>query len=321
LDGVPFDLPGVMRMYEKIVVVTRKTRLEELVERFNTAGQAKFYIEHSGGDFSQYTAEDSAYRRSLEELHRSLEVGLKLQWIDRSLAPTFLFTEHDVVVTVGQDGLVANTAKYAGSQPLVAVNPDRDRIDGILLPFTPRTVRGALEKVLEGQARFREVTMAEVVLIDGQKLLAFNDLFIGASSHVSARYWMQWNGRGESQSSSGVIVSTGAGSTGWLSSLFTMASGITEFLGGNAGRGWSIPWEDPRLVFAVREPFISRHSKADIVAGMVEPGQDLLLESLMPSGGVIFSDGIEADFLAFNAGAAAHVRAAPQRARLVAAHE
>ena len=56
-------------MFEKIVVVTRKTRLEELVERFNSRGQAKFYIEHAGGDFSDYVREDEAYRRALEQLH------------------------------------------------------------------------------------------------------------------------------------------------------------------------------------------------------------------------------------------------------------
>ncbi len=41
-----------------------------------------------------------------------------------------------------------------------------------------------------------------------------------------------------------------------------------------------------------------------------------VIESLMPSGGVIFSDGVEADFLAFNAGAIATVRASERRARL-----
>ena len=39
-------------MYKKLVIVTRKTRLQELVERFNTRSQAKFYIEHAGGDFT-----------------------------------------------------------------------------------------------------------------------------------------------------------------------------------------------------------------------------------------------------------------------------
>src|SRR5580658_3342655 len=99
-------------MFDKIVVVTRKTRLTELIERFNTREQAKFYIEHAGGDFGEYLREDDAYRRSLEALRRSLEgLKLKLQLVDRSLVPTFFFAESDLVVTVGQDGLVANTAR------------------------------------------------------------------------------------------------------------------------------------------------------------------------------------------------------------------
>jgi hypothetical protein len=78
-----------------------------------------------------------------------------------------------------------------------------------------------------------------------------------------------------------------------------------------------MPWEDRRLVYVVREPFVSRHSQAGIVAGMLESGQELVLESLMPSGGAVFSDGMESDFLQFNSGAIATVRAADQRARLV----
>ena len=38
----------------------------------------------------------------------------------------------------------------------------------------------------------------------------------------------------------------------------------------------------------------------------------------MPSGGVIFSDGMESDFLDFNSGTVGRVRAASQRAVLVA---
>ncbi|HEV3037762.1 MAG TPA: hypothetical protein VHA33_08260 [Candidatus Angelobacter sp.] len=76
-------------------------------------------------------------------------------------------------------------------------------------------------------------------------------------------------------------------------------------------------WEDDRLIYVVREPFVSRHSQAGIVAGMLESGRELLLESLMPSGGAVFSDGVEADYLQFNSGATAKVRAAEQRARLV----
>ena len=304
-------------MLEKIVVITRKTRLQELVERFNTLSQARFYIEHAGGDFAEYIAEDDAYKRSLDQVRKSLDFELKMQFVDREFLPTFLFAKEDVVLTLGQDGLVANTAKYVKGQPIVAVNPDPQRFDGVLLPFFAGEARGAVSLVLEGKARFREVTMAEATLNDGQRMTAFNDLFVGARSHISARYTIRVGLHAEAQSSSGILVSTGAGSTGWLSSVFNMAKGIAEFSGGQPGRELRMGWEDSRLVFVVREPFASRHSSATIVAGMITERDELVIESVMPSGGCIFSDGIESDFLEFNSGSIAQVRAAAHGARLV----
>lgn len=304
-------------MYDKIVVVTRKTRLQELIERFNTKSQAKFYIEHSGGDFADYLLEDDTYLKSLDEILRSLTFGLKVQVVDRMMIPTFLFTEQDLLVTIGQDGLVANCAKYALGCPVVAVNPDPNRFDGILLPFHPKDIRKVVESVLKNTAHYRDVTLALASLNDGQKLLAFNDLFIGIRTHLSARYIIKLNGASEPHSSSGIIVSTGAGATGWLSSVLNMAIGISSFLGGSKGNPISLNWEDRKLIFAVREPFLSKYSKGDIVAGIIEEGKELILESLMPREGVIFSDGIEADYISFNSGGTAKIGVAPEKARLV----
>ncbi len=306
-------------MFEKLVLVTRRTRLDELIARFNTRAQAKFYIEHSGGDFGDYEREHDAYARARDEVWDAMDLGIPRQQVDRSLVPTFLFGTHDVIVTLGQDGLVANTAKYAGARPIVGVNPDPPRFDGVLLPFLPVQSRAAIGRVLEGKARLRAVTLAEATLADGQRLLAFNDLFIGARTHVSARYRIRAASGMEAQSSSGVLISTGAGSTGWLSSVFNMAAGISTFSGGRRGTPVRLDWEDPRLVFVVREPFTSRHSASEIVAGWVAEEEPLILESLMPSGGVIFSDGVEADFLRFDAGAVARIGVARERASLVAA--
>jgi NAD kinase len=303
--------------FDKIVLVTRKTRLAELIERFNTLAQAKFYIEHAGGNFKEYQLEDEAYRQSADVVRRSIELGLKVQEIDRALVPTFTFLPEDLVVALGQDGLVANTAKYVGRQPVIAINPDPERFDGILLPFLPGQTGRVLEEVISGKCRMRSVTLAEACLNDGQHLLAFNDLFVGAQTHVSARYRIRWAKSEEPQSSSGVLVSTGAGSTGWVSSVFNMASGVAALTGGHAVKPMRLDWEDRRLLFVVREPFISRHSKAGIVAGIVEHQQALELESLMPSGGVIFSDGVEADFMQFNSGSSVIVRAAAGTAQLV----
>ena len=306
-------------MFEKIVLVTRKTRLDGLVERFNTLAQARFYIEHAGGDFAAYVAEHDAYQRSLEVARRAVETGLKVQVMDRALVPTYLFAAGDLIVTLGQDGLVANTAKYVGGQPIIAVNPDRERFDGVLLPFAPEELRAQVDRPVAGTARVRAVTMAEARLADGQRLLGFNDLFIGARTHVSARYSIRFGGRAEQQSSSGIIVSTGAGSTGWLSSIFHVAGGSVACRGGGPGAPLRMGGEEQRLLFVVREPFVSRHSGASIVAGAVGPEAGLELESQMPAGGVIFSDGMEADYLDFNSGAVARVGIAPERANLVAA--
>jgi len=211
-------------MFKKLVIVTRKTRLQEQIERFNTRSQTKFYIEHAGGDFGDYEREADAYQLALSLLQANLDFGLPQQLLDRSLVPKFEFREEDVIVVLGQDGLVANTAKYVCSQPIVAVNPEPTRFDGVLLPFQAGEAKTAVAKVIDGKAAIREVTLAEVELSDSQRLLASNDFFIGARSHFSAQYRIEHKKRSEIQSSSGVLVSTGAGSssTGWMSSVFNM---------------------------------------------------------------------------------------------------
>jgi NAD kinase len=310
-------------MFEKVVVVTRKTRLEELIERFNSREQARFYIEHMGANFADYEREHETYQRALHGLRQLLAGlrGLKTQFIERSFLPNFLFTEKDIVVTIGQDGLVVNTAKYLREQPVVGVNPDPARFDGVLLPFRVQHVPQAIADLLAGRGHIRAITMAEAALNDGQTILAFNDLFIGVQTHTSARYRITLGQRTEYHSSSGLIVSTGAGSTGWLSSMFAMAAGVTRFAtGANASLDparFRFDWEEPRLLFVVREPFVSRTTQAGIVAGVLPAGETLILESGIPDHGVIFSDGVEADYLAFNAGAIASIRVAARKTHLV----
>jgi NAD kinase len=308
---------------DKIVVVTRKTRLEELIERFNTRKQAKFYIEHMGLDFTEYDQEHDIYIEAVRRLRHDLEgLGRKVQQIDWAFLPTFQFTPTDMVVTVGRDGLVVNTAKYLDGQAIVAINPDPTRNDGILLPFAPATALAGIVRVLENRARCHQITMAEVRLNDGQTLLAFNDFYLGRRTHISSRYSLTWEEQTEEQSSSGILVSTGVGSTGWLSSTQNMAAAVARML--LKDKAPTLPslrlsWEDPRLAFVVREPFRSRTTDVRLTAGLVEAGDELRIESHMPDGGVIFSDGVEADTLAFNAGTVAVIRAADRKTLLVAA--
>lgn len=300
--------------YEKLVIVTRATRLDGMVKRFNTVSQAKFYNKQAGVDFDDYQNEHDAYQRALDIVRRESSFGLKTHFLDRELVPTYLFAPTDIVIALGQDGLVANTAKYIGQQPLIGVNPEPARFDGVLLPFTVDRLAHAVHTVLAGRANIRQVTLAEAVLNDGQRLLAFNDLFIGARTHVSARYKITYGERTENQSSSGVLVATGAGSTGWLSSMYNMAEGLTS---GSHGGSVAFSWESRDLFFVVREPFASKHSQIGIAGGPIQQGGALRIESSMAQGGAIFSDGVEAHFLNFNSGSIATIRAAQERAHLV----
>lgn len=303
---------------ENAIVIVNKTRLEQLIERFNTKAQAKFYIEHSGGDFADYELEHSNFKRSLEKVQLTLSNHIKHKVVERKYLPNFLFSEKDIAIVVGQDGLVANTAKYVNGLPILAVNPDIERFDGVLLPFNPDDFEIGLLNVLENRAIFKKVTMAEAQMNDGQKLLAFNDFFIGPSSHISARYRIEHKDKSENHSSSGIIVSTGAGSTGWLSSLINMTNGITStFDKGNKGLRMNMKWEDNKLVFIVREPFQSKYSEISLTAGLITQEFKLRIESFMPSSGVIFSDGIESDFLNFNSGSIVEIGIAKQKAMII----
>lgn len=302
---------------EYAIVIKNKTRLEALIERFNTAAQARFYIERAGGDFAEYEQEHERFQAALSLVQRQLAGFIKNKVVERSFLPAFIFADNQVVVVVGQDGLVANAAKYVGQRPIVAVNPDPERYDGQLLPFRPADCQRAVRQVVAGQPHLRTVGLAEARLRDGQRLLAFNDLFIGAASHVSARYNLSHEDRTEEHSSSGIIVSTPAGSTGWLSSVFNMTTGVEAFAGRPDYADQPPQPTEGQLLFVVREPFRSRRTQCELVAGWVDAQAPLVVESRMPSGGVIFSDGIETDFLHFNAGSVATIGPAPEQVRLV----
>jgi len=310
----------------KIVLVTRPTRLAELVIRFNTVSQARFYVEHQGADFSDYLREDETYHRALTGAEEILGQMGRVQIVDRGFLPNFVFAPEDTVVTLGQDGLVANTLKYLNGQPVVGVNPDPERWDGRLLPFRVGDLAKLMPEVILRKRNTHSVTMAKAALNNGQTMYAVNDLFIGPKTHTSARYFIRHGKTGEAQSSSGVIVSTGMGATGWLKSLLTGAGAIAS-VAGNRGKNepagcyeravTGFKWESDYLYFTVREPFPTRTTGSSLVFGRVTKETPLILESQMAEHGVIFSDGIENDFLEFNSGTKANIGIAEQQGVLV----
>ncbi|MDE6566818.1 MAG: sugar kinase [Lachnospiraceae bacterium] len=305
------------RGMHKIVIVSRKTRLQELVHQYNTVEQAKFYIEHMGVDFSDYIVEDRQYHQVLELVRDTAEHFARVQEIERQFVPNMIFGKQDIVIAVGQDGLVANVMKYLDGQPLLGINPDTARWEGVLLPFEARQLKEILPKVIQRKHQERQITMAEAVAKDGQSMLAVNDLFVGCRTHTSARYDIMWNGEQENQSSSGIIISTGLGATGWYQSVMAQAKRMTELFGCGKIVDKPLAWDDSRLTFVVREPYPSRTTQVGIVFGKIEAEDEFRVISKMPENGVIFSDGIEEDAISFRAGTEIAVRIAKRKGKLV----
>ena len=343
-------------MYKKlpiIAVVTQQTRLEGLKQRWVTDSNVDFLMDQAAdhevhrqrkrnqslqqeqslptevydamvaeaalalADVGELQDEDTTYQDQLDQLLHDIDVGFPIRRVEDEFVPNFDFERCVLVVVVGRDGLVANAAKYVKHVPILGINPDPTRNDGILLPFAAANARSSVQKALRQALPTREVTLAEVNTNDGQQMLAFNDFFVGCSGHQSARYTIELNLKTESQSSSGLIVSTGAGSTGWMSSVFNMAERWADQHGQSAIVRPKLNWESRELLWAVREPFISCNSSADMIGGLLSSNEELVVGSQIPENGVIFSDGVQSDYIEFNSGSIARFGVSQQRAVLL----
>jgi NAD kinase len=291
----------------RVVVVTRATDYEALLVRHATREQARFFLETRGQDLEAVEATHRRFHEALAIVLSTIPAKWRRARVDRADLSRFLFEPDDVVVALGQDGLVANLAKYLDGQPVVGLNPDPARYEGILVPHPPEQTGVLIHAAAEDEIASEGRTMVEARLDDGQRLLALNEVFAGHLSHQSARYRIRWRRRTERHSSSGVIVTTGTGATGWARSIARQRREPPPLPGPT----------DPALAFFVREPFPSVATEAGLDAGVVRAGESLEIVSEMNEGGVLFGDGIEADRLAFGWGVRARISVSEVRLRLV----
>ncbi len=293
----------------RIVVVTRKSLLTLLLERHGTLGQAEFYLRSRGETIEPYVQAHERVEAALRSLSSCMPADQRRTSVDRDTLDRFLFASDDVVFIVGQDGLVPNVAKYLRGQPVVGVNPDPERYDGVLCRHGVGDVPAILRWMAAPSDRFslERRAMALAVREDGQRLLALNEVFVGHRTHQSARYRLACGPRQERQSSSGVICSTGTGATGW-------ARSIAEQRG--IERPLPTP-QTPALAWFVREPFPSVSTSTSLNFGLIEDPESLRLSSEMSDSGVAFADGIESDHLEFVSGQQIVIRVAPQTLNLI----
>jgi NAD kinase len=304
----------------KVVLIKKATRLDQLIARFNSVQQVKFYIEHIGGNFADYENEHSAYQKSLERVILLIEKTARIHVIDWLQLPNYQFNPDDVIATIGQDGLVVNALKYLDDQYVIGFNSDKSRWDGTLAQFSPNEAYVMIEKCLQDDVETKHITKGVVTLSDNQKLYAVNDFFIGVADHASARYQISYQEKQEMHSSSGVLVSTPLGRSAWMKSVISGAKGIMNGIQKtniNLIEKNQEDWSNDYLYFAVREPFPSVSSENNLVFGKISGKDEFSIESKMGENGIIFSDGIQSDFLGFNYSVKAAFSIAEKKGRIV----
>jgi hypothetical protein len=286
---------------ERIVLVWKTTRLAQLELLYHTVGSAGFALESCGQSIAPYVSEDGTYQAAIDQIKRQIPSDIPITTVERDELPNFLFRPSDLIIVCGPDGLFANLAQYVDTQPILSVNPDPKAVAGVLMLFRPDEVRHQVERVQMGKHKLQKLPFAKGSFEDGRVIWAINDIFVGRLDHVSARYQLEFARGSEQQSSSGIIVSTGVGSTGWMRSIVAMLNGIMGEV--VVSRLDNLPGPDKQeLVFTVREPFPSPSTGSSIVTGRVVPGRPLVVTSCMPTGGFVFSDGMIDRALEWNAG-------------------
>jgi NAD kinase len=292
----------------RVVIVSRLTEYAGLLARHATREQAKFFLETRERSIDEVEARDHAQQAALTTVSAAIPAEWRRARVERGDLDRFLFEPVDIVVTVGQSGLVANVAKYLDDQPVIGIDPEPSRDGGVLARHVPKQASLLIRTAAAGHGAIEERTMVEASLDDGQRVLALNEIFVGHRSHQSARYALAWHGDHERQSSSGIVVTTGTGATGWGRSIGMERHTTLEM---------PRP-EDPSLAFFVREAWPSPTFGVSITEGRLGPNDELAVVSEMDDGGVVFGDGIEPDRVEFGWGVQATVRLAARRLRLVA---
>lgn len=296
-----------MTLGPRVVVVHRRTEYDELLARHGSPGQAAFFLSTRGRDLTEVL---DRHQRQQAALHRVTD-AVPLDWrrgaVERADLPRFLFSPEDLVLVVGQDGLVANVAKYLDGQVVLGVDAEPGRNPGVLVRLNTDDVADALHDTVAGRQRVEERTMVEAVADDGRRLLALNEVFVGHRSHQTARYRVEDPARGaERHASSGLVVGTGSGATGWCRSIWQE-------------RGSDLVLPEPaerRLVWFAREAWPSPVTGTALTEGTVTDRP--LVVSVESDSLVAFGDGLEDDSLRLGWGQDLTVGLADRSLRLAA---
>ena len=229
---------------ESIVVVCKRSRFERDLERHACSeGELIRVYRHWGLAPERIRRSGERQRQARKKLERLLPGA---RFIPAEQATRAVVENASLVVALGGDNHFQRVARLLHDEPLAGINSDPATSLGMLTAFNIHTFKQALPNLLVGARDVEKWTRLEV-RVDGKPLshLALGEVFIGERDRcVMSRHVLRFRRQREEQKSSGLLVVTGAGSTGWYQSA---ANGL-------APARHSFPKQAPSFRFLLTEP-------------------------------------------------------------------
>ncbi len=260
---------------KRVLVIYKKSAYQiYVVERRNPlfVGRGRKALDW---DIRRLKQAHDAHQRTLQVVERMLKSnGLRYRMIYRAMQHDY--APYDLVVSVGGDGTFLEAARGVTRQLLLGVNSDPSRSAGSFCRADAKSFEHILEAILDGGVKTQRLQRLRLMR-NGETLRfsVLNDILVAHENPAAmSRYWIRVNGIQEEQRSSGLWVSTAAGSTAAMKS---------------AG-GRVLPRNSAAIQYMPRELYRPPEIRYRLTGGMVQGNQAITLRSLMRQG-LVFADG------------------------------
>jgi NAD+ kinase len=247
---------------------------------------------------------DAEQKRTVAEVRRALRAA-KIEFTEGSLVKLNASLKRqlgvaDFVISIGGDGTALGASHYVRDAMMLGVNSAPGDSIGHFCSVTRKNFAERLDAILS--LKWRPVELARLqVTLDGKPLreLALNDVLIAHyCPAATTRYLIRSGEIAEEHRSSGIWVSTAAGSTAGIGSA--------------GGRKMALRSRD--IQYLVRELYREPQREYQLTRGFVSKNSGLTIASKMPDGR-LYIDGARTTYL-FPFGTRAHIEIAEKNLKL-----
>ncbi len=289
---------------ENIIVVPKLSRLEYDMHRHGlTEEEAVVRYRKRGEDAERILGSHRRQKKALAVLEKFLN---KEQFVPRERLTKEIAGNAELIVAFGGDDNFKAVSHYADDTPVMGINSDPETSEGALTYFVAGGFESVAKNLREGKYKVEEWTRLEAEIDGNPATPATSEYFLGESKRTKmSKHILEFGGKKEKQGCSGLLVSTGAGSTGWYSSAHRCR------LGGSV----TFPRTVDYAKFVATEPYMGRLYRYSMLEGVLKKGDELVVQSLNDNCGILESDSVDA--FEFNREARAAIRISDKPLRVV----